>query len=459
MAKSMRQEKFLELRRSFPYFIYERYDYSLTESGLLIRFTFNLADQYHFHPELFFPRKSWFLPDDLILRHLPAIAFNTGMAEMISYWKAACPPRILVKPHTLNKDQVEWWRRLWFHGLGEFFYLNGISIEESQLFTMEVADQDAPAVGFPMGDGGVLIPVGGGKDSAVTMELLGKERGNRPFILNPRGATLETIRVAGIGRMDLVEATRTIDPTLLTLNGEGFLNGHTPFSALLAFVATIGALLSGKSYIALSNESSANESTIAGTLVNHQYSKSFRFESDFRDYLSRYIAPQVEYLSFLRPLSELQIAALFARLPAYHPVFKSCNAGSKEDVWCGKCAKCMFTWIILSPFLTVDALVSIFGKNLLEDVNLIPIFDQLTGVAPEKPFDCVGTVDEVNVAIQETIRQYGGRELPPLLRHYREFASTVADSGDGFHQTMRRYDTYNHLPEKFGELLKHGLYA
>jgi UDP-N-acetyl-alpha-D-muramoyl-L-alanyl-L-glutamate epimerase len=458
MVKSMRQEKFLELRRVFPFFVYERYDYALTETGLHIRFSFNLSDRYFFHPELFFPRKPWFLPDEVILRHLPAIVFNTGMAEMISYWKAACPERIIVRPHTLTDEQVVWWKRLWFHGLGEFFYLNGIPVEQNSLFSMEVGRDAAPSVGFPMGDGGGLIPVGGGKDSAVTLELLGKDNGNRPFILNPRGATLETIMVAGISRADLVEAKRTIDSTLLQLNAEGFLNGHTPFSALLAFITTIGALVSGKSFIALSNESSANESTIEGTSVNHQYSKSYGFESDFRDYLKRYIAPEVEYLSFLRPLGELQIAGLFARFRQYHPVFKSCNVGSKEDVWCGQCAKCMFTWIMLSPFLTVDELVAIFGKNLFEDAALIPVFDQLTGFAAEKPFDCVGTVDEVNVALRETIRRFGAGDLPPVLRHYRDLFPSGADGGDRFDETMMMYDTNNHLPEKFGELLKRWIY-
>ena len=64
---------------------------------------------------------------------------------------------------------------------------------------------------------------------------------------------------------------------MLQLNKEGFLNGHTPFSALVAFSSVIAARMAGLSYIALSNESSANESTVQGSTVNHQYSKSFKF--------------------------------------------------------------------------------------------------------------------------------------------------------------------------------------
>lgn len=454
MVKSTRQEKFLELRKQFPFFVFEKYEYSLTERGLDIRFCFNLADRYYFYPTLSIPRKSWFAADEKILPCLPVIVFQIGLVEMISYWKAACPGRIIIKPHPLSLEQVDWWKKLWYNGLGEFFYLNSITVDQETLFEMEAVSGSNLSTGFPSGDGAGLIPVGGGKDSAVTLELLGRGSGNRPFILNPRGATLESIRVAGIPREDLVEAHRTIDPALLKLNNEGFLNGHTPFSAMLAFTTVLAALVSGKSFIALSNESSANESTIEGSSVNHQYSKSFEFESDFRGYMTRFVAPQINYYSFLRPLSELQIAGIFARLKQYHHVFKSCNAGSKTDTWCGSCAKCMFTWIILSPFLKEEELQAIFGKNLFADPTLIAVFDQLTGMAAEKPFDCVGTIDEVNVALQRTIRQYGNRALPVLLEHYRSVLPGEVWLADNFNDYMKMFDTNNNLSAINKSLLK-----
>jgi hypothetical protein len=321
---------------------------------------------------------------------------------------------------------------------------------------MEVASDDHLKARLFNGDGACLIPVGGGKDSAVTLQLLGN--GSRPFILNPRGATLETIRVAGIPRQELVEASRTIDPTLLDLNTKGLLNGHTPFSAMLAFTTVLAALVSGKSFIALSNESSANESTIEGTAINHQYSKSFGFESDFRWYLGKYVAPGVNYFSFLRPLSELQIGSLFARFGKYHPVFKSCNAGSRTDTWCGACAKCLFTWIILSPFLKTEELVAVFGRNLFEDSSLIPLLDQLTGVAAEKPFDCVGTIGEVNIALRETLQQSMSKQLPVILEHYKS-GSLSGGMADEFKTALFAWDPRNHLPDGLKTLLKKSLHA
>ncbi|MCX6306639.1 MAG: hypothetical protein NT040_16865 [Bacteroidetes bacterium] len=426
MARSSRQSTFFQLRKQYPFFIFEKQEYSLTSRGLDIRFTFNLAGQHTFHPTLFIPRKSFFLADDYLDNKLDNIVFNLGMIELVSYWKAACSPTLVVRPFPLHHDQVTWWKKLYFHGLGEFFYLNGIDVTEDNFMEISVLQPD-PSTASPADAGGflqpydsVIIPVGGGKDSAVTLELLGAASGSLPLILNPRGASLETIAVNGIALDRLIEIHRVIDPELLRLNDQGFLNGHTPFSAMLAFVTVLSAILTGYRHIALSNESSASEATIEGTEINHQYSKSFQFETHFREYVRKWICRDINYFSFLRPLNELQIASLFARFTRYHPVFKSCNAGSKTDTWCGVCAKCLFTYAILSPFLSEVQLLDIFGKNLFEDGSLKPLFDQLTGVANEKPFDCIGTVREVNLALCETIRRRNETTLPFLLDYYKK---------------------------------------
>ena len=112
--------------------------------------------------------------------------------------------------------------------------------------------------------------------------------------------------------------------------------------------------------MALSNESSANESNVQGEKINHQYSKSFEFENDFRKYYNKYLKRNVEYFSFLRPLNELQIAMAFSKFEKYHTIFKSCNVGSKgaEWKWCCNCPKCLFVYIILSPFLYKQKLIN-----------------------------------------------------------------------------------------------------
>ncbi|MFP4468781.1 MAG: hypothetical protein ACLFN2_07420, partial [Bacteroidales bacterium] len=349
--------------------------------------------------------------------------------EMVSYWKAFCSPRILIQPHRLSSKQQSWWKNLYRQGLGEFFYMNGIDIPGAEMVEFVFDENSRPLPGLSSensDDAGnrVLVPVGGGKDSVVTLELL-KSSGFQivPFVVNPRGATNQVLEVASPADSGVV-MTRKIDPLLLRLNDEGFLNGHTPFSAMLAFASAFVARFAGIRHIALSNESSASEPTIPGTGINHQYSKSLDFEQDFRQYMSGHLDAPVNYFSFLRPLNELQIAAMFSRYRRYHDVFKSCNVGSKTDSWCGACPKCLFTYIILSPFLTQHELMRIFGKDLFADEDLIGILEELSGTTGVKPFECVGTIDEVNMALVHTVDRMLGREgaLPVLLNHYHESA-------------------------------------
>ncbi|MFO7977324.1 MAG: hypothetical protein R6U64_01580 [Bacteroidales bacterium] len=425
MENPGQQQHYEALRKKYPLFVYESCSFVRKSDVLELHFEFSVGDEYFFKPRISIPYHGAFsasLSDELLY----SLTFHVGMVEMISYWKAFCSPRILVKPFGLNPGQQQWWKKLFRYGLGEFFYTNGITIPGIEVFSFEFPRQVSflKKVTPPPLNEKVLIPVGGGKDSVVSLELLKQfSHDNLAVVVNHRGATRQVLEVAGFGQEKVLEVKRTIDPLLLQLNEQGFLNGHTPFSALLAFVTSLSACLSGSRYIALSNESSANEVTIPGTIVNHQYSKSLEFERDFREYFADNIFMGLEYFSFLRPLNELQIAALFSQMKPYHPVFKSCNAGSKTDSWCGTCSKCLFTWIILSPFIPEEQMRRIFGKDLFEDPALRGLMDQLTGASVNKPFECVGTLEEVNVAMatvagQRTTGQSG--QLPVLLEHYVE---------------------------------------
>lgn len=458
MLKSNHQQKFLELRAKFPYFVFEGYDFQYSPKGLEIQYLFNLSDQFFFKPTLKIPKKSFFIEEQLPGKILDNIIFQIGMIELISYWKCACSPSIVIKNQHLSEEQIQWWKKLYFNGLGEFFYLNSILTDQKNFVDIvTVPGKDLEVFTVSTTEGSV-IPVGGGKDSIVTLELLGDTPGTIPFILNPRGATMETIHEKGFSRDQIIEIYRTIDPALIDLNEKGFLNGHTPFSALLAFVSVLAAILSERKYVVLSNESSANEPTVKGSDINHQYSKSIEFEADFRNYLRRYVTPDIDYFSFLRPLNELQIALLFSGIPRYFKVFKSCNAGSKTDTWCGKCSKCLFTFIILSPFLSQQTLWDIFGHNLMDDITLRPIFDDLTGSTETKPFDCTGTTKEINIALCQTIRNQGDKGLPVLLKYYKTsplFANYYSSTTE---EQLKLFDKNHFLPPSFEKILKSGLH-
>jgi hypothetical protein len=411
-------DKYHALRQQFSTFYYEGFEYEFHAEELSIRFNFRIDDFVEFHPTIKIPGQDFLQHKHLTKDALESMIFHIGMVELISYWKAICPPKVVIRDFNLNEDQKAFWKKIYYHGLGEFFYLN--SIETSMDDFMEISSTSKRELPFfkVETEAGTIIPVGGGKDSVVSLELLKNDSGdNLALIMNPRGASTTTANIAGFEERTIV-VKRTLDKKLLELNAQGYLNGHTPFSALLGFVTVLAAALARKKYIALSNESSANESTVIGTDVNHQYSKSLEFETDFRDYVHSFLTKDIEYFSLLRPISELQIASLFAKSPQYFYEFKSCNAGSKQNIWCGKCSKCLFTFIILSPFIAPDELVKIYGNNLLDDPELETYFDELTGLADVKPFECVGTVDEVNAALCMALDFYNAENLPFLLQKF-----------------------------------------
>ena len=454
MPKVHRKEKFNKLRAEYPFLAFDGFDYQYSDKGLRAQFHFSLSDKFVFHPTIIVPPKDFFIEGNISDALFENILFQIGMVESISYWKAACPHKLIVRGHSLSQEQLSWWKKLYFNGLGEFRYMNGISTDLESFIQIESEPGNELRPFSLHLDNTAIVPVGGGKDSVVTLEILGHQNGNIPLILNPRDASKGTVMKMGLYYDSIVEVYRTIDPVLLELNSKGFLNGHTPFSALIAFVSVLAAGLSGKKYIALSNESSANESTVKGSGINHQYSKSVEFEEDLRYYMNRFITPDIEYFSFLRPLNELQIARLFSELPQYFEVFKSCNVGSKTDTWCGSCAKCLFTFIILSPFIPRDRLVSIFGKDLLNDTDLWPLLRQLTGMTESKPFDCIGTMDEVNAALQLTIKVMPGSGLPSLLKLYRdsEMYSRYSDFDPG--ALLHTFNNTHFLPGEFAILLR-----
>ncbi len=449
-----RQSDYNAYRETYPSIVYSGYDISACASSLDVTYRFSVPGLADFAPTWSFgvTGAEKYVHDP----RLRTLVFSLGMVELISYYKICCPETVKVECGALTDAQCAWWKKLMRGGLGEFFYTNGI--EPGDFVTIESCG-DAPEYAVPAapvsGDR-VLVPIGGGKDSAVTLELTREYAERIPYIINPRGATVDTVTAAGIPYESAIIAKRTLDKNMLDLNAKGFLNGHTPFSSLVAFSSVIAAYVSGIGYVALSNESSANEPTVIGSDVNHQYSKSLEFESDFIEYEKEHVGSGVSYFSLLRPLSELGIAALFSRFPAYHGIFRSCNAGSKQNVWCARCPKCLFVYIILSPFLTRAETVSIFGRDMLDDPDMIPLLDSLCGVTPVKPFECVGRVEEVNAAMQELDRQVtlSGESMPALLAHYRECG--ITEKYD-IRAICLGYDEENRVPEKFVPAVKRAL--
>lgn len=120
-------------------------------------------------------------------------------------------------------------------------------------------------------------------------------------------------------------------------------------------------------------------------------------------------------------MTELQIVGEAVRYPQYFEMFTSCNANWKLSAvssqlstsrWCAACPKCAFAFLLFAAYLPKKEMMRIFGKNLFEQHDLLPLYRQLLGIEGFKPFECVGTPEEC-------------REALAMMRRRSEFSDTI----------------------------------
>lgn len=345
-----------------------------------------------------------FAPErDLDAPGLHRALLHLQVAAGTSYYKASAPPGVIIEDENLSDGELEFHRHLYDDGLREFAVTNGLAVPRRVTIRSGGGPTpDRPTARRPSGPGGLLVPIGGGKDSMVLIEAV-KHLRPRLFAVNPHPLVLDLAHRSGL---DLIVVRRRIDPELIALNASGALNGHVPITAIVSLIAVVGSFLYDYDSIAMAVERSASEETVLveGVPVNHQYSKSLDFELLFRDLIATSVDPGLRYGSPLRPYSELAIARTFARLTDYHGTFCSCNSAFRQtaatgDRWCGHCPKCRFVALMLAPFMDRPDLAAILGRDLFDDPGQIVGFAALMS-DDDKPFECVGERRESAAALR-----------------------------------------------------------
>lgn len=340
----------------------------------------------------------------------------------VSYFKTAAPPAVVCETGAPPPAVAALLEALYSEGLGEFAYTNGLAALPRPSFPVAALARDAgppdAAVARGPADAArssrpadattldercshsptptrVLVPVGGGKDSAVALEIV-RRSGVEPALFSI-GDAPPILRTVAAAELPHLMAKRRLDPGLAALNGAGALNGHIPVTAIVSCVALLTAALNGFDAVAMANERSASSGNVKwdGIEVNHQFSKGLRAERLLSAAVAE-LAPDLAIFSILRPASELAIARAFARMERYHEAFTSCNAIFRIDPalrassWCCDCPKCRFVFLALAPFSSPEHLREIFGCDLLEEEAQLDGFALLTATGGHKPFECVG---------------------------------------------------------------------
>jgi hypothetical protein len=320
----------------------------------------------------------------------------------VSYYKAGVPPRIELADGPLDDATADLLDALYLHGLAEFAYRNGLDLRGRISFPRGGVTPLAAALNLPPR---TLVPIGGGKDSLVAIEAL-KSIGGAATAVWVGSSPLIAACAERTG-LPLLNIGRELAPGLFELNRLGAWNGHIPVTAVNMAILAVAAILYGYDSITFANERSASVATLEydGQQVNHQWSKGYAFEQLLGRWLHTHVASDLDFCSLLRPYAELAVTRAFAKLTPYFDVFSSCNRNFKllgpkpVDRWCGQCPKCHFVFLALAPFLPKPRLLSIFGRNLLDDEALAAGFDALLEYQDHKPFECVGEGAEARAAM------------------------------------------------------------
>jgi len=489
-----------ELRQRYPQFVYQASTWKLVGRDVVLQFSYASGESIEFSHSVTFrdvnPERVAHLPTSLLDR----LSFALGMITAFSYWKTTASPTILVQAGALSPEEITWWHELLLEGMGEFFFVNNLDFTEEGF--VEIVSQVTPgaaseaSLAAPALDltKHFLIPVGGGKDSAVSLEIM-KEYATKhsssksatssqtsvgasiainhstssfadqlgTLLFQAPEAAHAMARTSGIPHAVVIY--RTFDTKLAELNQLGYLNGHTPFSAMLAFASVMAAVLHGYQSIVLSNEASANEGNVQfhNREINHQYSKTLAFETAFQSYLSQHLfaeyAPgeRPSYFSLLRPVSELQIGSKFAQLTQYHTDFRSCNRGQRTNSWCGECSKCLFAYLMLFPFLPWGEATRVFGQELFAKLDLLAEARELLGKGEKKPLECVGTPEECIVAAYLSKKRFEeqGEALPVLLEWIsEEVLGKEVELEERANLLMHSWNQEHRVPWKLAEVVK-----
>jgi UDP-N-acetyl-alpha-D-muramoyl-L-alanyl-L-glutamate epimerase len=434
-------------------FIFESYRYDPKVSTLSLRYRFTEGPNFEEQLIFDFPKRQFSRIAKQMIDQIFRLIF---LMSGVSYYKAFIPKTLICHAFALDQQTAEFLYKFYEKGLAEFAFRNRISLRNH--FQFQTASLPAPSpivLDLPRR---TCVPVGGGKDSIVTIECL--KHGGEPLVLFSLGDAEPIDACIRVAKLPFIRVHRRLDAALLKLNEAGALNGHVPITGILSAIALACAVISGFDAIAMSNEHSASAPNlkIDGIEINHQFSKSLEFEQIFSEYVRNFISPSISYFSLLRPFSEIEIARRFSRHPAYFEIFRSCNTAFRQSRtargrhWCCDCPKCRFVFLALSPFVPKPELIGIFGCNLLDDPTQRNGFAQLCGLQEHKPFECVGETSE-SAGVMSHLGKRPDWRKDRVVRQLNDDFPTLRQNDPARYRALFEVKTPHRVPDPYMALL------
>ena len=208
----MKAQKLQILRKKYPKFIYKSYSWKISGNNLNISFDFIIEPDIVFRPQVNIRNIDTSRVRKIKKEVLNNFIFHLGLMEIPSYWKVICSPKIEIKAGYLNQEQIRWWKDLIINGMSQFFYENRIDFTQRnflKIVSLSTGNNLTGAVPVKQKER-FLVPVGGGKDSVVTLEILKRAKKNIQYLsLNPTKSALRIIKISGFKNPIIIE--RKID--------------------------------------------------------------------------------------------------------------------------------------------------------------------------------------------------------------------------------------------------------
>ena len=327
--------------------------------------------------------------------------------------------------HTAEFERV--WKTMWHKLAGQWRYENMLPFAKEPRFASEavkeaplpasnvIQDKSQAKIGGTDSPPKTLLFFGGGKDSLAMTELFSKAGipfstlsyshtmyGRSAVQHGLNDAVLELIRDKErhhkLNILDTVLDSPVMDTLGKSLGVSTFAEAETTSSVVLALPLLLNY---GYTAIAIANERSANVGNLIwdvnGEDINHQWVKSKESELLLGNYLKEALLSDFSYFSVLMPIHDAVIFHVAGLRPDAVVCTHSCNI---TWPWCKRCAKCCYVWLNFMAYYPRDLVDGMFEENLLDCKENENNFVFMLGLGSNKPFECIGDLDEAKLAFE-----------------------------------------------------------
>ena len=110
------------------------------------------------------------------------------------------------------------------------------------------------------------------------------------------------------------------------------------------------------------------------------------------------LVEEIHYYSILQPIHDVLIFSLLRQEVQAVTATHSCNV---QPPWCKRCPKCCYVWLSFQAYLLQEAIDKMFdGVNMINMEENQRYFKQMLGLGTQKPFECVGEIEETQLTFE-----------------------------------------------------------